>query len=169
MKISFKKLSTVEDLEELRQVAFQVWPQTFKSILSPEQIKYMMEMMYAPAVLASELANNVYFELLLLDDAPAGYISYSAYPSQPGTAKLHKVYLLTNYHGCGIGQQMLDHARKQCKNLGFSNIMLCVNKHNERAIKAYKRNGFAITQAACTDIGNGFFMDDYIMTRTLAE
>ena len=167
MQLEFEELLTADALQELRKVAFKVWPQTFAAILSPEQIEYMMQMMYAPEVQAEELASGVHFELLRIDREPAGYISYSAYASEPGTAKLHKVYLLQKFHGMNIGQQMLDHAQYQCRKLGFNMIMLCVNKHNERAIKAYKRNGFAIERALCTPIGNGFYMDDYVMKKSI--
>ncbi len=167
MKIEYKELFTVEALETLRKVAFKVWPQTFGAILSSEQISYMMDMMYSPDVLQKELDAGVHFEIICINDEPSGYISYSGYPRTPGTAKLHKVYLMPGFHSRGIGQQMLDHAQEQCRKLGFSNILLTVNKNNQRAIKAYKRNGFTVTDAVCTPIGKGFFMDDYIMQKPL--
>ena len=167
MELEFEELLTPDSLQELRKVALKVWPRTFAEILSQKQIEYMMQMMYAPQVLTEELSNGVHFELLRIDREPAGYISYSAYLQEPGTAKLHKVYLLPEFHSQGIGQQMLDHAQKQCCKLGFKTVMLCVNKHNERAIKAYKRNGFVIEKALCTPIGEGFYMDDYIMKKGL--
>ena len=167
MKFEFRELLTVDSLEILRKVALKVWPQTFASILSQEQIDYMMNMMYAPSVLADELANGMHFEIIYINDEPSGYIAYSDYAREPGTAKLHKVYLLPGFHGLGIGQKMLDHAQNQCRKLGFDKILLTVNKYNERAIKAYKRNGFVTSAAVKTPIGSGFFMDDYIMTKAL--
>jgi hypothetical protein len=44
-----------------------------------------------------------------------------------------------------------------------------VNKANARAIMAYKRNGFVITESVITDIGGGFVMDDYVMAKDLAN
>ena len=167
MKIEFIELVTVESLEILRSVAFKVWPQTFASILSHDQIDYMMDMMYSPEVLQRELAAGMHFEIIYINSEPSGYIAYSRYDKNPGTAKLHKVYLLPGVHSLGIGQQMLDHAQEQCRKLGFDNILLTVNKHNQRAIKAYKRNGFIVTDAVNTPIGSGFFMDDYIMQKAL--
>ena len=113
--------------------------------------------------------NNTYcnLEIICINDEPSGYISYSGYPRTPGTAKLHKVYLLPGFHSRGIGQQMLDHAQEQCRKLGFQYILLTVNKHNDRAIKAYCRNGFTKVKEACVPIGQGFFMDDYIMKKAL--
>ena len=165
MELEFVSLTTPESLAEIRAVAAEVWPRTFAEILSPEQIKYMMNMMYSPEVMTKELAGGMHFDLLKIAGQPAGYVVYSAYDKIPGAAKLHKVYLKHQYHGAGIGQKMLDHAQNQCQYLGFKCVILAVNKQNERAIKAYKRNGFKIMEAVCVDIGNGFFMDDYIMRK----
>ena len=167
MTISFQELSSAEDLQIIRDLAADVWPKTFAPILSGEQIAYMMDMMYAPEVMNKELADNMYFELLRIDSEPAGYMVYSAYNHSRQTAKLHKLYLKHAFHGIALGQKMLDHVQTQCRKLGFSELILAVNKQNERAIKAYKRNGFATFESVCNPIGNGFFMDDYLMKKSL--
>jgi len=45
--------------------------------------------------------------------------------------------------------------------------VLGVNRFNEKAIRAYRRNGFAIREELKTDIGGGFVMDDFIMEKGL--
>lgn len=167
MQIEFEELTTPESLEIVRNIAGRVWPQTFANILSAEQIRYMMNMMYSPQVMEKELQNGVHFEIIKIDSEPCGYISYSAYEDHPGVAKLHKVYLLPGFHSLGLGQAMLEEAQKKCREAGFDHILLTVNKHNERAIRAYRRNGFEITASVATPIGSGYFMDDYIMQKAL--
>ncbi len=167
MKTEFEELTTPESLQTVRDIASVIWPETFAEILSPEQIRYMMKMMYAPEVMEKELASGYHFEVLKADGVPAGYIVYSPYEKHPGTAKLHKVYLLSNYHGQGLGQKMLEQAQSRCRELGFSCILLTVNKKNERAIRAYQRNGFRTAESVKVPIGQGFFMDDYIMQKDL--
>jgi len=166
-KISFEELDTAEKLAAVRRVADSIWPETFAPILSPEQIVYMMKMMYAPEVMEAELAAGVRFELLRIGGEEAGYLSFSAYAGHPGAAKLHKVYLLSKYHSRGLGQAMLNHAAARCRALGFTELYLNVNKHNERAIRAYERNGFRTAESVKNPIGNGFFMDDYVMMKEL--
>ena len=51
MKTSFVTLDTPESLQTVRDIAAEVWPKTFAPILPPEQIPYMMRMMYAPEVM----------------------------------------------------------------------------------------------------------------------
>ena len=51
MDIRIRILDKTE-LALVRDVASVVWPVTFREILPPEQLAYMMEMMYAPDVMA---------------------------------------------------------------------------------------------------------------------
>ena len=162
----FVELTTPGSLAVVRAIAAEIWPETFRAILPPEQIPYMMKMMYAPEVMERELASGFHFDALYIGDAPAGYVSYSKY-DLPGVAKLHKVYLLSKFHGQGYGTLMLKYACRRCRELGFAKVRLNVNKHNTRATAAYERNGFARVESVKIDIGGGFFMDDYIMEKTL--
>ena len=165
-KVTFAELTDPASLEIVRRIADDVWPKTFREILSPEQIVYMMKMMYAPEVMEKELASGVHFRVARVDGVPAGYTSWAAY-TIPGTAKLHKVYLLQEFQGRGIGSAMLADAAEQARRAGFTRLRLNVNKHNERARRAYFRNGFTDVEAVKIDIGGGFFMDDFVMEKAL--
>ena len=167
MKVDFLSLTAPEELKRIRTVADKVWPLTYKDILSEKQISFMMEMMYSPAVMEKELSMGYFFDLCIVNGKDAGYISFSACDEVPGRAKLHKVYLLHSFHHCGIGQQMLQHACKRCREKGFTSVCLAVNKQNLTAQKAYLRAGFTVEKALCTPIGEGFVMDDYIMAKHL--
>jgi ribosomal protein S18 acetylase RimI-like enzyme len=123
-------------------------------------------MMYAPEVMEKELNNGYHFEIVRIDNTPAGYFSWSPY-DLPGTAKLHKVYLLKKFHGMNIGSMMIRQAEMRAGAAGFSRLRLNVNKYNERAKKAYIRNHFATVESVKIDIGNGFFMDDFVMEKTI--
>jgi RimJ/RimL family protein N-acetyltransferase len=46
-------------------------------------------------------------------------------------------------------------------------VVLGVNRLNEKAIRAYTRNGYLIRGPLKTDIGNGYVMDDFIMEKIL--
>ena len=163
-----RKLTTPESLQIVRDIADDIWPKTYRGIVPDAQIPYMMEMMYAPAVMEKELAEGYSFAALDVDGQSVGYISWSAYPNPGSTeAKLHKLYLLGEYHGKGWGQVMLKYVMDEARKAGFQTLRLNVNKANLPALKAYKRAGFVITEALVTDIGDGFVRDDYIMKITL--
>ena len=156
----FVQLRTAEVLARVRAIADDVWPKTFREILSPEQIVYMMKMMYAPEVMEKELANGFLFDLLVIDGCDAGYMVYAPYDA-PGTMKLHKLYLLEEFQGKGYGQKMLRHVADTARKSGFRSLILAVNKQNVKARKAYERFGFNQYKSVQIDIGNGFIMDDY--------
>ena len=165
MKTSFLTLEKPESLQIVRDIASEVWPKTFAPILPPEQIPYMMNMMYAPEVMERELREGYHFAALVVDGVPSGYISWSPYHGD--MAKLHKVYLLTSCHGKGFGRMMLDYASEVCRAAGFKRLRLNVNKHNGRAISVYLKNGFETVESVKNDIGGGFFMDDYVMEKRI--
>lgn len=157
---TFFQVQTAGELSRIRAIADDVWPKTFREILSPEQIVYMMKMMYSPEVMEKELASGYTFELLVIDGKDAGYMVYAPY-EEPGTMKLHKLYLLEEYQGKGYGQKMLQHVIEAAESRGFTSVILAVNKQNMKAQKAYARFGFEQYKSVQIDIGNGFIMDDY--------
>lgn len=163
--IEFVDLTTPESLQIIRDLAADVWPKTFANILSPEQIAYMMKMMYAPEVMTKELSDGFLFAVLQLNGTPCGYMVFSPYPEPDSKeeAKLHKLYLLEAYQGRGLGQQMLQYVMHRCKTAGFQTLRLNVNKQNQKAIKAYLRAGFFHAESCVIDIGQNFVMDDYVM------
>ena len=163
MQAQIKTVRDTADLAVIRMIADQIWPETFQSILSPEQIVYMMQMMYAPKVMAAEFAEGRVFEILYLDSEPAGYVSYESYPGAESTVKLHKLYLLKQFHGRGWGSYLLKHVIDETNKRQCRYLRLNVNKNNHAAIKAYLRNGFVTVESVKIDIGNGFVMDDFVM------
>ena len=165
--IQFEALETPEALAVVRAIADDVWPKTFASILSPEQIPYMMRMMYAPEVMEVELARGVRFDLLRVSGVPAGYVSYEFHGTDKYT-KLHKAYLLQGFQRRGLGRAMLDHVAEVARAKGAPSLRLNVNKHNARAISVYEANGFRTVESVKNDIGGGFFMDDFVMEKPLA-
>jgi diamine N-acetyltransferase len=52
---------------------------------------------------------------------------------------------------------------------GCKRLTLAVNRNNKTAIAAYLKNGFQIAETSLKQIGGGFWMDDYIMVRTVNE
>lgn len=170
MRIDFQRLESAESLEAVRTIAADIWPKTFANILSAEQIRYMMNMMYAPEIMEKELSAGYIFELVVIDGEPAGYIVCSACDEDPQRVlKLHKAYLLQEYHSKGIGQAMLDRALTLAAEGGFECVRLNVNKQNERAIRAYQRNGFTLFRSEKNDIGSGYYMDDHVFERRVVS
>ena len=76
--------------------------------------------------------------------------------------KLNKLYVLPSAQGTGAGKALLHQAIEVAKAAGSSSIFLQVNKHNN-AYSFYLKQGFIKEAEFKFDIGNGFYMDDYVM------
>ena len=166
MDVTFRLLKK-EELHLIRQVADIVWPVTFAPILSKEQIAYMMEMMYAPEVMEREYDEGIQFRCVMDGEKPIGYIVMGPCHEVEGTMKLHKCYLLPEYQGQGIGTAMLKEAKSIAAQQGYARLRLNVNRNNAKAIKAYIRNDFQTVATVDNPIGNGFYMNDYVMEVSL--
>jgi GNAT superfamily N-acetyltransferase len=89
-------------------------------------------------------------------------------PYAPATMKLHKLYLLPDYHGKGVGARALAEVVLIAKSNAAAALVLNVNRNNTKAIRAYERSGWRVTKEVVVDIGNGFVMDDFVMTINVA-
>ncbi len=56
--------ATEAQLPFIQIIAHQTWPDTFAAILSPDQISYMLEMMYSTDALKTQLNEKNHFFLL---------------------------------------------------------------------------------------------------------
>lgn len=167
--------ATVERLPDVCRLAEEIWYDYYPGIITHKQIAYMLDSGYALDVLERDLANGVRYALLTFDDVPAGFAAWGpsphidrVFPDEDFVeAKLHKLYVRTSFHGQGKGSTLLQHVERRCIEDGMEVLGLTVNKHNPRAIRAYERNGFARIRCIFKDIGEGFFMDDYVMAKRL--
>lgn len=165
--VTFEK-ATTEDILLIQELARKIWHQYYPGIISVEQINYMLLMMYSTPAIYSELIAQVTYELVIHAQEAIGYLSYQ-YKENKRRIKLNKLYLLPGYHGQGIGQAMLTHAKEMSQQYRANQIYLTVNKNNKKAIKAYQKFGFTLSESIINDIGGGHVMDDFIMTFDLKD
>ena len=157
-----------EHLPSIIELAGVIWRACYPGIISHAQIDYMLARMYALDVLRDEIrSQGIRYDRLLVEDVLSGFASYGP-ATEPGVVKLHKLYLLPELQGHGLGSRLLQHVEREVRAGGAHRLILFVNKRNARAIKAYQRNGFVIAESVVTDIGGGFVMDDYIMAKNLS-
>ena len=156
--------TTTADIQLIRELTFKVWPQTYQDILTNEQIDYMLEMMYSPASLEKQMKDGCCFIIVYDNDNPVGFASYQLISKD--VAKLHKIYVLPSQQGKGTGNHMLDYVIQQVKDQGAASLQLQVNRSNS-AVSFYEKKGFSVIEEADFDIGNGYYMNDYVMEKKL--
>jgi len=126
----------------------------------------MLTRMYDLEMLGEEMNSGMTFERALVDGTLHGFSSFG--PADGGDEfKLHKLYVHPEWQRCGIGAALLKSFEHAARANGAHTLVLNVNKRNDTAINAYRKNGFAIRESFIVDIGGGFVMDDYVMTMRL--
>lgn len=157
--------ATKAQLPIIQKLAYEIWPKTYGGILSDGQIAYMLELMYSIASLEKQLETRPF--LLVEDEGHfIGFASYELHVGGSAATKIHKIYVLPQIQGKGIGRQLIDHIARIALSHQDTTLQLTVNKNN-KARDFYEKVGFAVTQEAVFDIGNGYVMDDYIMEKSL--
>ncbi|MDQ5888997.1 MAG: hypothetical protein RL210_1625 [Pseudomonadota bacterium] len=155
------------ELPTLAELARHIWQQHYPAIISQAQIDYMLQQRYHPAALQTELDTPQHWlDGLWLGETMLGFANYFC-TGQPAEMKLDKLYLHPHWHGRGLGSLLLEYVTARARQHGCDTLTLAVNKHNTTAIKAYRRNGFEVAEQVVVDIGNGFVMDDFIMSKAL--
>ena len=129
--------ATVNDIDLIRELTFKVWPQTYSSSISKEQIDYMLEMMYSKKSLADQIAEGSKFIIVQDNNKPVGFASYKQVES--AIYKLDKIYILKTQQGKGTGKFVIEYILQQIKNEGASSLQLQVNRHNKNAKSFYKK------------------------------
>jgi diamine N-acetyltransferase len=158
---------TEPDIDALVELARAIWYRHYPAIITEEQIEYMLNQRYHPDVIRAQLASaSAWWDKLLLDDAMVAFSSCEL-SAHPGEMKLDKIYVRYDLRGHGLGSRLIRHVEAHALRAGCTRLSLQVNKNNRSAIEAYLRNGFTIARSAKFDIGNGFYMDDYVMTKAL--
>ena len=153
--------ATPADIPVIRDLALRTWPTTFAEILAPEQIDYMLALMYSPEALAEQMGPRGHrFLIAQTADGPVGYLAYEL-DYRPRVAKVHKLYVLPDTQGHGVGRELLNAASARAVAARQTHLRLDVNYRNP-ATGFYERMGFTKVAEHTTDIGEGFLMEDYV-------
>ena len=161
------KAATVADIPLIRNLAELIWPEAYGSIISPEQIRYMLHLIYGEDALAAQIAKGHHFILAVKEGITIGFASFSKKSAEePDTFRLHKLYVLPRQHAQGTGGALLEHVSSESKKDGATQLELNVNKHNP-AKNFYEKKGFAVLRDEVLDIGEGYVMDDYVMVKQI--
>ena len=181
-----------EDIMCIHDMAQVVFRHTYREILSPEQMEYMMDWMYSPANLQKQLDEGHVYYIAYRDGKPCGYVSVQPEGiADDGRLLFHlqKIYVLPSEQGHGLGRALFEravaHVREAvlareaahvqevaggcteecvegCVEGCGARIELNVNRSNP-SIGFYHHLGLRILRQGDFHIGNGYYMNDYIM------
>ena len=152
-----------EDLWQVRDLAFHIFPVTYQDIVEPGQIDYMMDLIYSPESLVEQWDSGQNFLIIYSEEIPVGFASYTRL-NEEGDFKLNKIYMENSLQGKGLGKWLLNDVISRVKSEGGIVLQLNVNRHN-KARNFYEKMGFSLLKEDLIDIGGGYFMDDFVMEK----
>lgn len=155
--------ATPEDCGLIHDMASVVFPATYREILSTEQLDFMMDWMYAHKNILKQMEEegHVYF-IAFQENEPCGYVSVQ--PQEKDIFHLQKIYVLPAFQGQHLGSFLFRHAVRYIKEIHPAPCLMELNvNRNNKALLFYERMGMKKLREGDFPIGNGYFMNDYIM------
>lgn len=153
-----------KDLGAIQIVALKTWPIAYREILSKEQMEYMLDMFYSPYALKEQLANGHRFFGIHEEGELLGFASVQQFENE--TLKISKLYVLPQKQGRNFGRKLIDFIEDLARKEGYKKLTLNVNRFN-KSRHFYEKLSFIIELEEDIEIGKGFLMEDYRMTKTL--
>lgn len=164
-ELVFERVYTPAQVQETAQLADTIWHECYTGTISTEQIDYMIQNLQSPLAIAQQMEVEGYeYYLLQKDGQTVGYLGVQP---KEGKLFLSKVYLLAQWRGKALTGPIFSFADDLARRRDCTTLWLTVNRHNARAVSAYKKRGFATVREQVADIGGGFVMDDYVMERAV--
>lgn len=161
------KDAEINNITEIHDIAYNTWPTTYGSIITSEQIDYMLDMMYSKKALIEQMTKLKHHFILIKrnkSETYEGFVSFEFDYKNSYSTKLHKLYVLPQSQGHGFGQILIEEVCKRAKEYGNKSVLLNMNRNN-KALNFYKKLGFEIIKEEDIDIGNGFLMEDYVFEK----
>jgi len=152
------RIENIEELKIVRHLAERIWNDHYVEIIGQEQVDYMLGRMYDLESLRHQMAGGDVFYLLYSDALPLGFSSIRK--ENVGSWFMNKLYVETTEHRKGMGAYFF---KELIAINDIQTIRLQVNRQNYKAINFYFKMGFVIERVADFDIGDGYFMNDFVM------
>lgn len=157
---------SIKDYNLIHNIAVPVWEHTYKTILSAEQMEYMLTMMYSLDAITEQIAVKGHHFLLAVNEGNyVGFASYELNYRYEAT-KIHKLYVLPQTQGQGVGKALVTVIENAAKENSNNKVLLNVNRYNP-AVNFYLKMGFTKVGEEDITIGNGYLMEDFIMQKEL--
>ena len=164
---------TVSDVSILRGIARDTFIETFSEANKAEDIDRYLAKNFSEDQLARELSNpNSFFYVAEVNGHVVGYLKLNTAhaqtePQAADALEIERIYVLSSYHGGGVGQALYHHAMSVAEDRKASYVWLGVWEHNHRALRFYEKNGFIAFGTHIFQLGNDQ-QTDILMKKSVA-
>ena len=163
LNIEIKKISE-DEIPILSELATSILREHFDPIIGKAQNDYMLEKFQSISAIKEQFKKGYLYHWVKYENKNIGFLGF--FPVE-NKLYLSKFYLIKEYRGKKISKKMLEFLINYAKDRKLISIYLNVNKYNDLATNVYKHLGFVIIREEKNDIGNGFYMDDYVFEYTI--
>ena len=150
--------ATPNDIPTIYALAVKIWNHHYVPIVGQEQVDYMLAKIYSNEDLTNQMSVKKHqFYLIRIHDEVKGFLSVSGEEDM----FIHKFYIDQDIQGKGYGA----HSVRELLLLypSVQSFTLTVNRNNYKSINFYFKLGFIIDHVADFDIGQGYYMNDFVM------
>jgi ribosomal protein S18 acetylase RimI-like enzyme len=171
MELHYRRCD-IKDLEKLVEVSITTFDDTFRDYIAGKNMKAYMDSAFTRNKLTKELEHEESeFYFAYLNDSIVGYFKINEAGAQTelsdkSSLELERFYLLKEFRGRDLGEQMLEKVLNTAREKKVKYIWLGVWEKNYRAQRFYRKHGFM-------RFGEHFFIMgddkqvDYLMKRDL--
>ena len=150
----------VSDAKELAELAESIWMEYFPTIINRDETEYIMNKFQSEKAIEQQIKNGYLYAFIKSGNKKAGYLCILP---EKDSLFISKLYVSKDLRGTGLGSQALGEILDKGRAMKKKKAYLRVNRFNTLAIGVYEHTGFVITKEEKSYIGDGFFMDDYVM------
>ncbi|MBF0265104.1 MAG: GNAT family N-acetyltransferase [Gammaproteobacteria bacterium] len=159
---TFNKVIFSPDINTVANLAHEIWNQHFVPIIGQAQVDYMLEKFQSVDAISEQINDGYEYYIINNLSENVGYLGLVSNLDH-SRMMISKIYIKLDSRGAGVGSATLNYVEQLSRERQINTVWLTVNRYNQYTIDWYIRNGFVITDEVKKDIGNGFYMDDYIM------
>ncbi|MDH5160551.1 GNAT family N-acetyltransferase [Heyndrickxia oleronia] len=171
MTINIKQC-TLQDLQELQEISYETFNETFKHQNSPENMDAYLKKAFTLKQLEKELSNSSsQFFFVYFQNEVAGYLKVNINDAQSEdmgdeSLEIERIYIKKKFQKHGLGKYLLNIAIESAMKRNKKKIWLGVWEKNENAIAFYKKMGFVQSGSHSFYMGDEE-QTDIIMTKTV--
>jgi len=163
MKIEITSVKN-DQANALAVFAEPIWYEHYTPIIGEKQVEYMLEKFQSEQAIKSQIQQGYLYFQVTYDSQLVGYFSVQL--REKNSLFISKFYLASIARGKGLGKSMLNYIQQLAIDNNCKTLDLTVNKYNS-AYQIYLKLGFTNQGSVEFDIGNGYIMDDYLMSKSV--
>ncbi|MBN1379157.1 MAG: GNAT family N-acetyltransferase [Gammaproteobacteria bacterium] len=154
------------EIDAVSALAEEIWIEHFVPIIGVDQVNFMLKKFQSIEAISEQMLKGYEYYVAKFKEELIGY--FALVPDHPnGRLMISKFYVKHAARGKGLGKTMLQFIEHRALTMSISRLRLTVNRFNQSSISWYLRRGFKTVEEVDVEIGGGFYMNDFIMEKTI--